>query len=196
MHHRVRELHNIMPIQNMLSVLEHGILSHQRASRLQHKSIAMGVVQDRRDKIRVPGGLKLHQYANLYFDAHNPMMYKRKDNMHNLCILRVSTDVAKIDGTVIADRNASSDYVRFLSPNAVNELDFDKIFAADWRHPEDRIEYLRHRSIKCAELLIPDCVDVRFILGAYVADGNIANKLRESGFTLPVDTNQYMFFSE
>src|SRR5262245_16376391 len=77
---RVAELHCIMPMANIASVLEHGILSYERAARLQHHSVAMQPVQDRRDRKQVPGGLKLHQYANLYFHARNPMLYKRKDD--------------------------------------------------------------------------------------------------------------------
>ena len=74
---RVTEFHCIMPISNIASVMTHGILSYDRASKLRHRSIALQPVQDRRDKKQVSGGLKLHQYANLYFNARNPMMFKR-----------------------------------------------------------------------------------------------------------------------
>ena len=90
---RVAELHCIMPMANIASVLVHGILSYERAAQLQHHSVVMQPVQDRRDRKQVPGGLKLHQYANLYFHARNPMLYKRKDDASNLCILRVSVAV-------------------------------------------------------------------------------------------------------
>lgn len=71
---RVTEFHCIMPIGNVPSVLEHGILSYELAAKLAHHSVAMPEVQDLRDKKQVPGGLKLHQYANLYFHARNPML--------------------------------------------------------------------------------------------------------------------------
>jgi hypothetical protein len=72
---RVTEFHCIMPLENIPSVLEHGILSHERMASLPHRSVAMQGVQERRDLKQVPGGLKLHQYANLYFHARNPMLY-------------------------------------------------------------------------------------------------------------------------
>ena len=75
---RVTEFHCIMPIANLASVMNHGILSHERAAKRPHRSVALQPVQDKRDKKQVPGGLKLHQYANLYFHARNPMMYKRQ----------------------------------------------------------------------------------------------------------------------
>ena len=64
---RVVELHSIMPIANLPSVMAHGILSYERAAKLPHRSVALQPVQDRRDKKQVPGGLRLNQYANLYF---------------------------------------------------------------------------------------------------------------------------------
>lgn len=62
---RVNEFQCIMPMENILSVMTHGILSHEQASRLAHASVAMEAIQEKRDKKHVPGGLKLHQYANL-----------------------------------------------------------------------------------------------------------------------------------
>jgi len=129
---RVTELHCIMPIANLVSVMNRGVLSHERAAKLPHHSVALQPVQDRRDRKQVPGGLKLHQYANLYFHARNPMMYKRKAEAPNLCILRVSTMVLALPGAVISDQNAASDYVRFLHPRQWQVLDFDAIYAMDW----------------------------------------------------------------
>src|SRR5438105_575890 len=112
-----------MPIANIGSVMTHGILSYERAAKLQHHSVAMQPVQDKRDKKQIPGGLKLHKYANLYFHARNPMLFKRKEEAPNLCILRVSTQVLDLDGTVMSDQNAASDYARFLHPRQWNLLD-------------------------------------------------------------------------
>jgi len=132
---QVTELHNIMPLANIPSVLRHGILSHAEASRLHHADVSMAEIQDRRDHVQVPQGLKLHQYANLYFHARNPMLFKRKEQAESLCILRVSTAVFNIPGTIITDQNASSNYVRFLPPTALNQLQLDNIYAENWLHP-------------------------------------------------------------
>jgi hypothetical protein len=192
---RVSEFHCIMPIANIPSVLQQGILAFEHTAKFVHDSVAMQPIQDRRDVKRVPGGLMLHRYANLYFHARNPMMFKRKDEASNLCILRVSTEVAKVDGVVLADRNASSDWVRFLDPSQWAELDFDAIYAMDWRHT-DEIEFYRRRSKKCAEILVPERVTPNFLLGAYVVDDNAATKLREQGFALPVNVEPVLFFRE
>lgn len=61
----LEELHYITPISNVPSICKRGILSHHGAARIQHQSIAMAEIQDRRAKVTVPGGRRLHEYANL-----------------------------------------------------------------------------------------------------------------------------------
>jgi hypothetical protein len=151
-------------------------------------------VQDRRDQKQVPGGLKLHQYANLYFHARNPMMYVRQAEVQSLCVLRVSIDVLKLHGVAITDQNAASNYVRFLAPQQWTVLDFDDIFAMDWNHPDDQIRYWRHKSRKCAEVLVPHAVEPRFITGSYVADPAVASKVSAAAPNLLVTVNPVLFF--
>jgi ssDNA thymidine ADP-ribosyltransferase, DarT len=190
---RVTELHCIMPMANIGSVMTHGILSYERAAKLKHHSVAMRPVQDRRDHKHVPGGMKLHQYANLYFHARNPMLFKRLGEIASLCVLRVSTEVLMLEGAVITDQNAASDYVRFLHPSQWRLVDFDAVFAADWTDP-DQITYFRRKSRKCAEVLIPHRIEPRFITGAYVVDAAAATRLGNLGFALTVAVDPVLFF--
>ncbi len=135
----------------------------------------------------------LHRYANLYFHARNPMMYTRKDIARELCVLRISTDVAKLDGTVFADCNASSNWVRFLAPSQWAELDVEAIYAMDWTHP-DPAQYYARKSKKCAEALVLDRVGPEFLIGAYVVDEHAAAELARQGFVLPVAIDPVLFF--
>ena len=100
---RVKELHSIMPISNMASVMVHGILSHNKCQKLEHADILLTEVQEKRRVKEVPNGLKLHDYANLYFSARNPMMYKRQADVDDLCVLQVSLEVSKQAGVVYTD---------------------------------------------------------------------------------------------
>lgn len=191
---RVTELHCIMPMANIGSVITHGILSYERAARLVHHSVALQPVQDKRDQKQVPGGLKLHQYANLYFHARNPMMFKRKDEASNICVLTISTQVLCLVGTVITDQNAASDYARYLDPSQWGVLDFEAIFALDWRHPDNPPAYYRHKAQKCAEVLVPQQVEPRYLTGAYVVDNTAKTQLTGLGFVLPVAVKPMLFF--
>ncbi len=181
-----------MPIANVASVLQHGILSHERAARLQHQSLAMQAMQDRRDVKTVPGGNRLHQYANLYFHARNPMLSARRGE--DVCVLRVSAAVLHTNGAVITDQNAASKYVRFYAPNQWQLLDFDDIYARDWTHPGEQIREWQHKSSKCAEALVPGQVPSNMIVGAYVPDEAAAERLRRTGFDRLIVVNADFFF--
>lgn len=190
---RVTEFQCIMPIGNTPSVLQHGILSHEVSSKLPHHSVAMQAVQDLRDVKRVPGGLKLHQYANLYFHARNPMMYLRKDHASHICVLRVSCEVLTVHGVVLADQNAASNYVRFLAPSQISAIDMDMVYAQDWRD-QDRFAYFRKKAAKCAEVLVPQKVEPRLLLGAHVVDVDAQFALQQLHFSLPITITPGLFF--
>ena len=181
---------------NVPSVSERGILSYERAAKIQHHSVALQPVQDKRDQKQVPGGFKLHQYANLYFHARNPMLFKRLAEAPNLCVLRVSRDVLQLEGAVISDQNAASDYARFLHPKQWQLLDFDAIYAMDWRHPGNPPAYYRHRAQKCAEVLVPNRVEQRFVLGAYVIDDASKKRFDRLGTAIQVTPNPVLFFQQ
>jgi hypothetical protein len=191
----IAELHSIMPIQNIPSVLQYGILSNEQAAKLSLPpiSVAMEKIQEKRDSVQVPQGLKLHQYANLYFHARNPMLYTLKEKTKSLCILRVSKEVLKIKGVVLTDQNASSTYVRFLGPEQISHIDFDMVLADDWTHPVYPI-YLRRKATKCAEVLVPTCVPAKLIFGAYVADESVKEAIKTHGIHDNIVINPKMFF--
>ena len=77
---RVTELHYITPIANLASIMACGLLSHRAAENVPHESIALESAQDKRAGKGIPGGLALHEYVNLFFDARNAMMYRRLDH--------------------------------------------------------------------------------------------------------------------
>jgi hypothetical protein len=172
-----------------------GVLSHSRAREIEHVTVAMPEIQERREGKRVPGGRPLHEYANLYVCARNPMMYKRKEAHHQLCVLRVSTAVLDLGEVIIADRNASSAYARFgAAPGALDMLQHGVIFAEYWTHPDDSIEQMRYKSFKCAEVLVPDRVDPVHIVGAYVSCEESRLRLAQEAPRLPVIINRHLFF--
>ena len=192
---RVRDLHCIMPIANLRSVMEKGILSYEQAARTLHESVAMQPVQERRDVKRVPGGLRLHQYANLYFHARNSMLYKRLGEAAGLCILSISLDVLAIPGVVITDCNAASNFPRFLDPQGWRAIVFDDVLARKWTHPDHPARQHQHKSRKCAEVLVPGRVPPEHIRGAYVRDTAARDRVNEQTPALRTKTVPEMFFS-
>jgi len=189
------ELHYITAIQNIRSIMELGVLSHRRAAKVAHESVAMEEIQERRRARRVPGGRPLHEYVNLYVCARNPMLYKRKEDHEKLCVLRIKPQVLETPDTVIVDRNASSDYARFNpSPAGLDLLDRDIVFAEYWTYRDDPIEAMRRKSMKCAEVLVPDRVDAGLIAGAYVSCRESGKALEAAAPGLPTSIDAHLFF--
>ena len=191
------ELHYITPLANIPSIYTHGILSHKMTQKLEHKSISMQEIQERRAQVIVPGGRPLHEYVNLYFDARNPMMFLRKAAHLDLCVLRIAPSVLNIPGVVITDRNASSGYALFKpAPQGLAIVDKELVFAKDWTHA-DLIEYWNRKSAKNAEVLVPDRVDPRFILGAYVScpeSEEVLVKTKDNTTIIDIVVNGQLFF--
>jgi len=189
------ELHYITPISNIRTILEHGILSHNRAQRIQHNSVAMAEVQARRSEKNIPKGGKLHDYVNLYFTARNPMLFTLlKNSDEEICVLKISVDILELPQVVISDRNASADMVRFDTVEmGLQKLNWDLVFAENWTD-NDPIEYWRKKSIKCAEVLVPDRVDPSYIIGSYVSDEKIKIKFDCLNTGLSCIITKHLFF--
>lgn len=187
-------VYNIMPINNIPSVLEHGIICFNQIQPLHHASIAMTEVQARRDKVEIPNGLHLHEYANFYFSYHNPMLYKRKDQAEEFCILALSSKIIDIEGCIVSDRNAAAALARFYSPHdGLEELDFTTIHAKYWTDP-DLLIMREKKAIKCAEILIPYRVPPSYIVEACVVNEEIKIQLKELGFDKKITINPHVFF--
>ena len=192
------ELHYITPIANVPSILQEGILSHELSEGIPHHSVADPEVQERRASRVLPGPGKrmLHQFANLYFHAQNPMMWVRRSKHLELCVLRVSTDVLDLPGVVIADQNAATSFVSFGPvTKALASIDYELVFAESWTHPEDQVEDRRHKAIKCAEVLVPDRVAPDYVLGAYVSGATSRARLAKVAPSLEVTVNADLFFN-
>ena len=191
----VKELHYITAIANVTSILQNGILSHKLAAELRHDSVAMPEVQAIRQNKQIPGARRLHDYANLYFDAHNAMLSRVRGHNSTICVLSVDASVLDLPGVIVSDRNAASDWASFLPPvEGLEAINRDRLFARSWKHPEDMYDEMSHKSEKCAEILAPDRVEARLVTGAYVANQVALVAFRALGIGLPVRIRSDMFF--
>ena len=189
-----RYVYNIMPIENIPSVLQHGIVCFDQMQQFHHSSIAMNDVQARRSRVEIPNGYSLHQYANLYFSYHNPMLYKRQGLADELCILALPATVLDLEGCIVADRNAATSLARFYSPmDGLEKLDFSRIHAQFWTD-SDQIIQREKKAIKCAEVLVPHSISPDYIAGAYVVSEEAAERLRHCGFDKRIVVNPSVFY--
>jgi len=190
----VEQLYYITDIANLPSILQKGILSFNQAEKISHKSIAEQGVQARRENKKIPGtNTHLHDYANLYFDAHNPMLSARRNLNDTICVLIINKNVLKVNGIILTDQNASR-ACRFMTlDDGLPLLKSEEVFARFWLNKGDQIEEYRLKGVKCAEVLVPGCVNVNFIAGAYVAN-DLALRSFKKVSSLPVEIRADIYF--
>lgn len=191
----IKEFQCIMPIENIPTVLEHGIVCHTLAEVLPHESVAMESAQEKRAKIQLPDGRPLHDFANVYFHARNPMMYKRRPQAGRLCILQISKEILNIEGVWVSDGNATSaQYVKFCRPAEMDDhLNYEMIYAQRWTETYSPYGSERKHA-KCAEALVPDEIAPKYITGAYVIDEIRKQQLADKGFNKPITIDADLFF--
>ena len=149
----------IVPLENLDGVLSHGIVSHDKALRLSHTSLADRDVQLRRENKVVPvNGRRIHSCANVYLNPRNAMMYRLVKNrrVDSLAVVNVDAEtVLRMPGAAIADRNAAvGDAEFFKSPSGLSELDPSRVFAKQWSKNGQVFDVLKQAMM--AEVLVPD----------------------------------------
>jgi hypothetical protein len=190
----LKELHYITAISNLVSIMKRGILSNKLSRKIKHESMAMQEIQDRRAKVVVPGARPLHEYACLYICGRNVMLYKRRNQHREICVLGISTGVLDLPGVVVTDGNASSAYVLFKpAPRGLQIVHKDLTFAEYWTD-DDPIVYYQKKSAKCAEVLLPDRVDPKYIQCVYVSCEEAREKVEELGLDLNIIVDPHLFF--
>jgi hypothetical protein len=188
-------LYNSFHRDNLESILERGILSHNLARRVAHRSIADPAVQaTRARKIVPPSRRPLHSYANLYFNPRNIVGFRFVNDtidaggsIDDIVVVRASLDILDLPGVIVTDRNAAS-LPRWMPPEAgLEALDHDDLFAQYWSDRD-------HAQRMCAEILVPDRVEPEYISDVYVctAVGRASAGLLCD--TVPVRVKRWFFF--
>lgn len=197
------DLHYLTHIENLASICEHGILSHDLAAKLPHVDVSNPRMQDLRKDVKVAYAgqerpRKLHSYANLFLDGRNSML---KDlcftyGHQTLAVVSVSTDVLDLPGVVVSDQNAASKYVHFYAaPGGLDYLSAHYVLAREWGDPMvDQIDYWRRKSRRSAEVLVPERVDPRYLHGAYVSCDDSCTRCEALGLPLTFVVDADLFF--
>lgn len=189
-------LYNIMPIANLPSVFKYGVLSNNEMQKKNfYISVADPEVQAIREGVTVPNKLSLHSYANLYFDAHNPMLSRLRPRNNELCVLGIDISILNEPGVVLSDMNAARSMVAFYDvKNGIKMIEFEKVFQHYWTSPDALEEYF-NKGIKCAEILIPNRVRPSFIKKIFVINESVKNKiLAHNCINIEIDITPGLFF--
>lgn len=192
----IKGLFYITHINNIPSMLEHGILSHAlvEANKVQFTSIYdADIVSNRRDRV-TPSGKSLWDFANLYFQPRNPMLYRviNEKDKKDIAIIGIKPEVLRQLGVFVATGNAASQPSEILPVNKGLKDIYTlwNVINSEWWNADDGSK----RKIM-AECLVPNKVSSDFIQAIYVTNHTIAEKLRSDLQTdIPIIPEPHMFF--
>jgi len=76
--HNIQYLYHMTDLNNLASVLKHGLLSHNEAHKrgLVSRDISNEEVNHRRGR-KLINGILLHDYVNFYFQPKNPVLVQQ-----------------------------------------------------------------------------------------------------------------------
>lgn len=189
-------LFNIAHFDNVKSIINNGLFCYNLASSIKHTSVANPKIQANRARKKVPNGLMLHEYANLYFNGRNAMMYRMQDIYDSIALICVDLAVLDLPGCVVSDMNAAVNEVAFYSPNrGINCLNFNDIFCNWYSDNELERNWLRCRV--CAEVLVPKLIDPKYIKCIIVRDDISKAKLQQiiGNLSVPIVVDKNLFFN-
>ena len=122
------------------------------------------------------------------------MLSRCRGRNNEICVLHVDPAVLDQEGVIVTDRNAASDWVGFWPvADVLSIISRERVFTRYWTHPDDPYDEMSHKSEKCAEVLVPDRVDVQLIVGAYVANQVALVEFQRIHSQLPVRVRSDMF---
>ena len=199
---RTKSFYYITHIDNLPSIIKHGILSHERIGIENVQGISMFKRQkDKKENVsrksktipKICGNNLLH-YANLFFQPRNPMMYRAilESNAEKLAVLEVDNTILGEPRVVITDGNATNGTTQFYIPSEETKIlqqQWATIKSEWWKECDGS-----KRKIM-AECLVPDRTKPEYIRSVIIADDKAKNQVRRlvDNIQLPVILDPHLF---
>lgn len=176
----IQGLYYIVHLNNIISILENGILSHNLVETNQVNNTPVYNLQivDNRSRRLVEDNKSLWNYANLYFQPRNAMLYSviHKNSIHEVAIIGVSKKILSRKNIFITTGNAASIDSQILSieEGKKNLVKIRNQIDKDWWNPNDG-----SKREMMAECLVPEKVAPSYIQMVYVASDKARNNLQQ-----------------
>jgi O-acetyl-ADP-ribose deacetylase (regulator of RNase III) len=193
----IKSLYYITHIENLPSILSRGILSHREVENrgVQFKAIYDAEIVGNRKLKTTPDRRSLWEFANLYFQPRNPMLYRviHEKGPKEIVILGLQPQVLDIPGLYITDGNAANTPTSFFKlRDGIKALSrIWDIINSDWWNSLDGSK----RKIM-AECLVPSVIPPDFVHSVFVPSHTVADEVRKiiSPREIPVIPEPNMFF--
>lgn len=184
-------LYYIIHIDNLQSILERGILSHNQVQRIEHHDIHDAKILRRRKELSLDGEtITMQDYVNLYFQPRNAMLFRLIQTMgkEKLAVLRIQPTVIEEPGIIFSDRNAAASQAQFFTDvDDLEEIDVEVFRIGYWGRNDDR------RQRMMAEVLVPRPIRRDEIVSIYVAF-TPDDQLKELAGDIDIIHNTQLFF--
>lgn len=167
-------LHFMTPIENLGSILQHGLLSRNQMliRGVEFVDISDSEVQDLRRRPEPVFGRSIHDYVPLYLNHMNAMLYRRREISASLVILEIYSAIAAQPGVLFCDGNAAAAGTEFSTNPDVLTTSTKALEAEYWTDIEDG------KRRRMAEVLIPDMVPTAAIGRAICNSRELAAQIR------------------
>ncbi|MDP9235976.1 MAG: DarT ssDNA thymidine ADP-ribosyltransferase family protein [Chloroflexota bacterium] len=178
-------------------MLEHGILSHSKivSTGLPFKRIYSQSIVEGRQHRTTPEGRTLWDYANLYFQPRNAMLYQvsRQTSLDDICVVGVRQSVLNRPDVFITTGNAASYQSEILPKAAGNRRVREIIRNTDKEWWSDLDGSKRQMMAEC---LVPDAIAAEDLAAIYVGTTTALAKVQADlrGTSTQATREPSMFF--
>lgn len=181
-------LYHMTHIDNLDSILKHGLLSHNNPYKQQ--DISNKQVNSRRSHRETIYYRKVHDYVPFYFNPRNAMLYR---NLHkygdNIIILKFRRELLLQKDTIFTNKNASTDSVKYFNNfRDLDKLNWEYIWSSSWY---DRIII---KQTMMAEVLVYNRVSIDYLEGIVCKSKKMKLKLEEKYQNIDIIVNKSLFF--
>lgn len=197
---KIQKLFFIFHIDNLLSIIEKGILSPRlvKYHNLNPTTIYLKRIVKMREDIMLPNGRSLSDAAHLYFNPRNAMLVKvlGMRTSQKIIIIECEINVSNYDGLFMTNRNAATakkhEYVSSYDYyKIIPEIEERTLHTESWMGDDD----LKERVM--AECLVPNKVSSEHFKSIHVYNSDMKQKIYPLLYELPdleIKVDPHMFF--
>ncbi|MDC0839517.1 DarT ssDNA thymidine ADP-ribosyltransferase family protein [Limnoraphis robusta] len=187
----IKYLYHMTHVANLNSILKNGLLSHNQSHEggFIQTDISMEEAQEWRKE--------WHGYVPFYFNPRNTMLYKRRELQNQIVMLAIDPMLILEEGTWFSDGNVAAVATNVYNDIAMLEqLPWEIIKASSWNY-EDLARKQRCKRIMCAEMLVPNRVNVQSILKIFCSSQLQISTVRQlipDGVNISVEVKSSLYF--
>lgn len=195
---KLRGLYYITHIDNIPSILDRGILCHRQVEeeKIKFTPIYDPDIVSNRKNIKVPDGRSLWDFANLYFQPRNAMLYRvaffSEVKIEDIVVIGLKVSILDRKDILITTGNAASPFTNILSKEEAQKYikSIRKKVDKEWWAVEDGSK----RELM-AECLVPNKVSPDYISEIYVPTYESFKRLRPKiAANIPIIPQPELFF--